>query len=141
MQLLAGIVLVKTGKILLVHPTGAAPEGTWSIPKGHQDEGEPTIDAAIRETYEEIGIEIPRRFLQGELPRRVYKGRKKLLFYWVIRVPEDYPDRLPARQLQAKEVDKAEFFDLLDADYYIEDWQRDILNAVPCSPYIPKEEW
>jgi 8-oxo-dGTP pyrophosphatase MutT (NUDIX family) len=132
---LAGLALVKTGKLLLVHPTGGAPEGTWSIPKGHQDPGEPTIQAAIREVFEEVGIEIHPDLLKG-VPHRVYKkGRKKkVLLFWVINVHWlPIPDVLPMEQLQLEEIDEARFVDVLEADFLIEPWQREIISKVPMS--------
>ena len=33
---------------------------SWSLPKGHIDEGESKLEAAIREIYEETGIENPK---------------------------------------------------------------------------------
>ena len=52
----AGLVLLHDNKILLVHPTGGKWFGTYSIPKGEIDENETALEAAIRETHEEIGI-------------------------------------------------------------------------------------
>ena len=41
------------GKILLCHVTGTR---NWDIPKGMQDPGESTLEAAIRELWEEAGL-------------------------------------------------------------------------------------
>ncbi len=47
----------RDGKIefLLLFQNGA---GTWSFPKGHMEAGESELDTAIRETREEIGLEV-----------------------------------------------------------------------------------
>lgn len=49
-------------EVLLVHPGGPfwakKDEGAWSIPKGLVEAGEAELSAAIRETREELGIEI-----------------------------------------------------------------------------------
>ncbi|MFS2176860.1 NUDIX domain-containing protein [Rhizobium pisi] len=49
-------------EVLLVHPGGPfwakKDDGAWSIPKGLIDPGEDELSAAIRETREELGIEI-----------------------------------------------------------------------------------
>ncbi|RUM22282.1 NUDIX domain-containing protein [Rhizobium vallis] len=49
-------------EVLLVHPGGPfwakKDEGAWSIPKGLVEAGEDELSAAIRETREELGIEI-----------------------------------------------------------------------------------
>ncbi len=42
----------KNGEVLIVSQRGRS----WSLPKGHIDEGEEAIDAAKREIYEESGI-------------------------------------------------------------------------------------
>ena len=47
-----GVVLNKEGLVLVVSQNG----NSWSLPKGHIDEGEDKFQAAIREIYEESGI-------------------------------------------------------------------------------------
>ena len=47
-----GVVVNNKGLILVVSQHGTS----WSLPKGHVDEGEEEIDAAKREIYEESGI-------------------------------------------------------------------------------------
>ena len=47
-----GIVLNKNGNVLVVSQRGKS----WSLPKGHIEEGETAIDAAKREIEEETGI-------------------------------------------------------------------------------------
>ena len=51
-QTAGGIVLNKEGLILVVSQNG----NSWSLPKGHIDEGENKLQAALREIYEESGI-------------------------------------------------------------------------------------
>ncbi len=46
-----GIVIGPHGKILVVDQGGS-----WSLPKGHIENGEKILDAAKREIYEETGI-------------------------------------------------------------------------------------
>jgi 8-oxo-dGTP pyrophosphatase MutT (NUDIX family) len=43
------------GELLLCHATG---RNYWDIPKGVRDEGETSVDAALRELREEAGIEL-----------------------------------------------------------------------------------
>lgn len=47
-----GVVLNKQGEVLVVNQNN----DSWSLPKGHIDEGETGFDAAIREIHEESGI-------------------------------------------------------------------------------------
>lgn len=47
-----GVVINKDGLVLVVNQRGQS----WSLPKGHIDEGESALDAAKREIYEESGI-------------------------------------------------------------------------------------
>lgn len=56
----AGIVIVCQGEILLLRrgENGDHP-GTWVQPGGKVEEGESTIEAAVRETAEETGIVVP----------------------------------------------------------------------------------
>ncbi len=48
-----GVVVNPKGLILVVNQNG----NSWSLPKGHVDEGESTLDAAKREIYEESGVQ------------------------------------------------------------------------------------
>lgn len=58
MVIAAGIFIVRKDKKLLVcHPTNHNPN-FWSIPKGRLEEGESTIQGALRETYEECNIDL-----------------------------------------------------------------------------------
>jgi 8-oxo-dGTP pyrophosphatase MutT (NUDIX family) len=47
-----GVVINKHGQVLVVNQRG----NSWSLPKGHMDEGESLLEAARREIYEESGI-------------------------------------------------------------------------------------
>jgi len=47
-----GVVLNKIGRVLVVSQRG----DSWSLPKGHVDPGETTLQAAVREIEEESGI-------------------------------------------------------------------------------------
>ena len=47
-----GVVINKDGLVLVVNQN----HNSWSLPKGHIDEGEEKLEAAIREIYEESGI-------------------------------------------------------------------------------------
>ena len=52
------IVRRMAGELLLCHATG---RNYWDIPKGVRDEGETSVEAALRELREEAGIELDER--------------------------------------------------------------------------------
>ena len=47
-----GVVLNKRGQVLVVNQRGRS----WSLPKGHIEDGESALEAARREIYEESGL-------------------------------------------------------------------------------------
>lgn len=51
-QTAGGVVVNTRGQILVVNQHG----NSWSLPKGHIDEGESALEAAQREIFEESGI-------------------------------------------------------------------------------------
>ena len=63
----SGLAIIYKGQILLVHPTNSRWYSTYSIPKGHVDAGETNVEAAIRETKEEIGVTVPRELIGPEM--------------------------------------------------------------------------
>ena len=55
----AGCFVEHGGKILLLHRHPDKPQGgTWCLPAGKLDKGEETVQAIIRETKEETGIDV-----------------------------------------------------------------------------------
>lgn len=77
----AGCIVICQNKILLIKPKGLG-EGHYSIPKGQIEKGETIIQAAIRETKEEIGLSLSEKDLtkyciidyinRGIITKRVY---------------------------------------------------------------------
>ena len=56
---IAGTVLRdKGGRYLMIKEKRPDIYGLWNIPAGHQDKGESLQQAAIRETYEEVGLKV-----------------------------------------------------------------------------------
>ncbi|MBI3591544.1 MAG: NUDIX domain-containing protein [Candidatus Melainabacteria bacterium] len=47
-----GVVVNEKGLVLVVNQNN----NSWSLPKGHVDEGETKLEAAVREIYEESGV-------------------------------------------------------------------------------------
>lgn len=57
----AGLLLIQQGRILLQHRAPWVHNGdTWGIPGGARDSHESPLEAALRESHEEIGIEASR---------------------------------------------------------------------------------
>ena len=52
----AGTFIIYKNKVLMCHPTTLPWTNSFSPPKGGVDEGETLLEAAIRETREEVGI-------------------------------------------------------------------------------------
>jgi 8-oxo-dGTP diphosphatase len=57
-QVGVAVIIENKGKVLLVQRKGAHGAGSWSTPGGHLEFGENPEQCAIRETQEEVGIEI-----------------------------------------------------------------------------------
>lgn len=53
-----GTVIVNQGKVLLIAAKDDDGELFWSFPKGHQEDGETDAETALRETHEEVGLEV-----------------------------------------------------------------------------------
>jgi putative (di)nucleoside polyphosphate hydrolase len=73
------LVLNPDGRLLLCHVTGTA---AWDIPKGMQDPGETTLEAAMRELREEAGIVFDAGRFQ-DLGQFDYRRDKRLHLYRV----------------------------------------------------------
>lgn len=130
LALAAGLVIIQDGKILLAHPTNAKWTGTFSIPKGHVEEGEELIDAAIRETREEVGIKINKDDIVGGPYFVDYTDKKgklyKRVYYYVVRPSE----KIKPGKLQKAEIDWAGFMTKADAKKRMLGKLRGILKHV-----------
>lgn len=131
----AGIAIILNGiKILLVHPTSSRWWGTYGIPKGGIDEGETVPEAASRETFEEVGIYIPTRFLKDQ-QYIMYKNDEKKVFYYVYHISDPSEiglasEIVPKNMLQLKEVDWAGFVDFEEAKKRMNKWQLPIVKKL-----------
>jgi ADP-ribose pyrophosphatase YjhB (NUDIX family) len=113
----AGLLIIQDNKILLCHPTGSKWWGTYGIPKGIVEEGEDVIDAAIRETKEEVGIEIPKQWVWPKIYTIDYINSDNELFkkvyYYIVKTENIVIDK---SKLQKEEVDWAGFVDKREAE-------------------------
>lgn len=72
MDIVAGCVIKKDNKILMVQEANEKYYGQWNFPAGHVDEGESIMEGAIREVKEETGCDVK---LTGLLPiKTVYQN-------------------------------------------------------------------
>lgn len=65
MVVIAGCLIIRDNKILMVKEAKKKCYGQWNFPAGHVEEHEKITDAAIREVYEETGCKVK---LKGVLP-------------------------------------------------------------------------
>lgn len=137
----AGLAIVRPGEILVVHPTGGSWRKGFSIPKGHVEESESAMQAAIRETFEEAGLDMEAEGFKG--PYEVYKadGSKKVT-YWVVDASRlDLPDEVSEDNLRSPhEVDWAGFIPVQDARKQLSGYQLPVLDHVPAAVVAPGED-
>jgi ADP-ribose pyrophosphatase YjhB (NUDIX family) len=108
----AGLVIIQNNKILLGHPTGSPWYGTYSIPKGEMEEHESALETAIRETAEELGVEISfsevNQSSEGVIDYTDTNGEiYKKVFYYVTHPV--VPIVIDKSKLQTAEIDWAGF--------------------------------
>jgi putative (di)nucleoside polyphosphate hydrolase len=81
------LVVNRNGELLLCHVTDT---GNWDIPKGMQDPGETTLEAAVRELREEAGVVFDAARFE-DLGGFAYRRDKRLHLYRV-RVDDELGD-------------------------------------------------
>ena len=111
----AGLAIIYDNKVLLCHTTNRGWYGSYGIPKGGIEKGESKLDAAIRETKEEVGIRVPKNLIDKTehtftLTTRKYKYTK-IVYYFIVNISDlsqiGLKDlRVPKKQLQLKEAMK-----------------------------------
>jgi ADP-ribose pyrophosphatase YjhB (NUDIX family) len=114
MKISSGLVIICENKILLAHPTNASWHGTYSFPKGGVELNETVLEAAIRETQEEIGIKIPLELIdKTERFVEYIKNDKitKKVYYFIVRLTIEQKTKLfqNGMKLQTSELDYADF--------------------------------
>ncbi|WP_028479812.1 NUDIX domain-containing protein [Nocardia sp. CNY236] len=81
------LLLSRDDRVLLArrHNTGYA-DGQWNLPSGKLEDGEDVVDAIIRETHEEIGIELDRdevRFVSS-IHYKAPEGHSRIGFVFTV---------------------------------------------------------
>lgn len=120
----AGLVIIYRNMILMGHPTNSPWWKSYSIPKGGIEKGESKLDAAIRETREEVGINVPLNLIDKteysfSLISKKHKYYKNV-YYFIVRIDElsqlGLVDiKVPKNQLRLKEMDWGGFLTLDEA--------------------------
>lgn len=118
MEVSAGILFIYNKKFLITKSKGT---NVFTPPKGHVEPGESCLEAAIRETYEEIGIlctdldesiEVSYRDKRNRTYKRVHIFIKKILSLSEIGLETE---SVPLAQLQDDEIEMACFMDYDEA--------------------------
>ena len=114
----AGLLITYNNKILLAHPSKRKLRmGTYTIPKGKLEKGETHLEAAIRETREEVGLNIDVDIID-KTPHVIhyvneYNVVYKMLTYYVVKLEEEL--LIDDGLLQLSEVDWAGYLNIDDA--------------------------
>lgn len=100
METTCGIFLFdESNKFLICRPTGIKTKSGWTIPKGKAEKDELCLDAAIRETFEETGLNLTKwKDCIIYLGKAKYKNRKKRLQGFYLKLNE----KIPMSELQCQ---------------------------------------
>lgn len=133
----AGLAIIYNNSLLLGHTTGRGWFGSYGIPKGGIEDGEDNISAAIRETYEEVGVKVPKSLIDPTEHTFVVTSRNqkynKIVYYYLV-IIKDLSQiglknvKLPKSQLQIEEIDWAGFLSYNEATKRIMKSQLALLN-------------
>lgn len=129
-------------EVLLVHPGGPIwarkDQGAWTVPKGEYEPDEDPLAAARREFKEETSFEATGEFLSLGV---VQQKSGKIVTAWAFRGDCDpaqlksnscqieWPPR-SGRRLEIPEIDRGDWFSIVDARKYIREEQRPLLDRL-----------
>lgn len=95
--------MIESAGLIIVDFSGKTPRalclfndyGHWDFPKGHLEQGESRLDAALRETEEESGLTLKDFRISGEFastsPYSVPEGKKISTYYFAERMSNTIP--------------------------------------------------
>jgi ADP-ribose pyrophosphatase YjhB (NUDIX family) len=149
MEISAGLLIIWKNKVLLAKPAKSLKK-MWGLPKGKLEAGETYLDAAIRETEEEIGITVPKDMISKEYFTIKYKNSKtkknyKTIIYYTVEIDHLSDlgltsEVIPKRMLQLREIAKARFLSHEEAEEKIFWRQKEILNFIEKGHYMSPEK-
>lgn len=120
-----GTIIIDRDKILLIGAKDDGGKMFWSFPKGHQENRETDIETALRETFEEVGLEIE---IIDQKPiivsHFIHSGTAVKDIYLFLAKPKSNTIKL-----QANEVELCRWINFNKVDnyltgYYKEAWQE-----------------
>jgi len=116
----AGLAIIYDKKILLLQASERNFGKSYGLPKGKLEDGETNLEAAIRETQEECGVNVPMNMIDRKEHYYSFISRqhkfKKTVTYFIVKVDNLSQIGLnsiiiPKDQLQIEEVQNGMFFD------------------------------
>lgn len=135
----AGLAIIYNNMILLAKTAGRKGGKSWGIPKGGIEEGENQLDAAIRETREELGIKVDRSLVNPNGREFFVNAKKwgyvKYITYFVVEIDSlsqiGLKDlEVPKKQLDPKEISKARFMNYSEALEHVMISQSDMIRQI-----------
>jgi len=145
----AGMAIVFGSKVLIGHASGKPMHTAYTIPKGGVDKGESILQAALRETYEEVGIKVPKKLIPSTYKTVSYVKSKKNRYpldapvgthwkdvhYYIVQI--DSLDQIGLKDevisksnLQLEEIDWAGFVPIKDALKKISPVMKPIIKSL-----------
>jgi 8-oxo-dGTP diphosphatase len=113
----AGVLVEQEGKVLLVRRCRGVRQGTWGLPAGFVEFDEEPADAAVRECYEETGLEVVITGLLAAIGPEPSGAASIVIVYWAqivggeLRTGDDVdqvgffgPDELPPLAFRATQI-------------------------------------
>ncbi len=138
----AGLMVMFENRILLGHPTGHTWWNSYTIPKGMVEKGESFIDAAIRETYEEVGLLIDKKQIKSDASVIQYKSKIDVVYKQIVYYRVNLQElpiicdgfKIKQQYLQMEEIDWAGFVTVEDALDRIFFRQKEIIDKANFVP-------
>jgi ADP-ribose pyrophosphatase len=79
-----GVLIKDSNRYILVKRAAEPDAGLWTIPGGLVELGERIEEAAVREAYEETGLEVEIVDLLGVVDKIIHDGDSRIKFHFVI---------------------------------------------------------